>query len=270
MKIISALVLTLGIAAPALASDFTDLQNLNAAGISKINPFPNPSNPDSCYLTGLKDGLCSFKCRSGETFQIKPVKPQAASVYEQCGGGDYRSADKSVTAEQTYNSYGKYPSAAKASEVMTWAANGFKFAKTEVVNQTIVVHGLVDYRFRLTYKAAAPLSIESSPVFRVELDAYQRMFDMADRLENDGATVVTHEVASYEGGYYYVIGYFQAPRGADRQADKKVRACVLNGYANNVCNYKCNDGSVYTQPLMTPGPWNNNPVILCPQLVFPF
>ena len=269
MKIVSALIIALSVAVPALASDFTDLQNTSAAGISKVNPFPNPSNPDSCYLTGMKDNLCNFQCRNGETFQIKPVKPLASGVYEKCGGGDYRGADKSAFAVQTYESYGKYPTAQKASEVMTWAANGFKFAKTEVVSQTIVVHGLSDYRFRITYRAAAPLSIESSPLFKVELDAYERMFDMADRLENDGATVVTHEVASHEGGYYYVIGYFQGERGAVRSADKKVRACVLNSYANNVCNYKCNDGSAFTQPLYTPGPWNNSPVILCPQLVFP-
>jgi len=353
MKIISLVVLALSIAAPARAADFTDLQNLKASDISRVNPFPNPGNPDSCYLTGLQDGLCSFKCRSGEAFQVKPVNPQASSVYEKCGGGDYRSADKqqipdagsiwnqinnqhnpfpqppatldycvftefknnkclfkcesgailtepaqkpdfstgepagacathiirpikpafhnkAVSAEQVYDSYGKYPSAAKASEVLTWAVNGFKFAKTEVVNQTIVVNGLGDYHFRIAYRAPAPLAIESSPVFRVELDAYERMFDMADRIENDGATVVTHEVASYEGGYYYVIGYFQGSRGAARSADKKVRACVFNSYANNVCNYKCSDGKPYTQPLATPGPWNNNPVQLCPQLVFPF
>lgn len=354
MKIVSILVLALSAAVPALAADFSNLQSMQASAISKVNPFPNPGNPDSCYLTGMKDGLCSFKCRSGESFQIKPVKPQAASLYEKCGGGDYRSADKqqipdagsiwaqinnqhnpfpqppttldycvftefknnkclfkcesgailtepavkpdfstgepagacathiirpvkpafglkaAPAAVQTYDSYGKYPTAAKASEVMTWAANGFKFAKTEVTGQTIVVNGLGDYRFRIAYRAAAPLSIESSPVFRVELDAYERMFDMADRLENDGAVVVTHEVASYEGGYYYVIGYFQGERGAARSADKKVRACVFNSYANNVCNYKCSDGKPYTQPLATPGPWNNNPVQLCPQLVFPF
>ena len=294
MKLISALILTLSIAAPAAAADFADLQNFKASAISKVNPFPTP-NPDSCYLTGMQDGLCSFKCRSGETFQAKPVNPGAASVYEKCGGGDYRGAaenkaaqlpdagsiwnqinnqhnpfpqqpttldyclftefknnkclfkcesgdlrvepaqkpdfstgepagacathiirpikppfaNKAVSTEQVYDSYGKYPSAAKASEVMTWAVNGFKFAKTAVTNQTIVVNGLGDYRFRIAYKAPAPLAIESSPVFKVELDAYERMFDMADRLENDGATVVTHEVASYEGGYYYVIGYFQ-------------------------------------------------------------
>ncbi|OGR80838.1 MAG: hypothetical protein A2X32_09565 [Elusimicrobia bacterium GWC2_64_44] len=350
MKIVSALLLTLAIAAPARAADFSDLQGLNAPAVSKINPYPNPSNPDSCYLTGLKEGLCSFKCRSGETFQIKPVKPEAASLYEKCGGGDYRAPQapdagaiwaqinnqhnpfpqpqttldycvftefknnkclfkcesgailtepaqkpdfstgepagacatmiirpikpafgtKAAAATQTYNSYGKYPTAQKASEVLTWAANGFKFAKTELVDQAIVVHGLSDYRFRLTYKAAAPLAIESSPLFKVELDAFERMFDMANRLEDDGATVVTHEVVTYEGGYYYVIGYFPGTRGAARQADKKVRACVFNSYAGNVCNYKCNDGKPYTQPLATPGPWDNNPVQLCPQLVFPF
>ena len=350
MKIISALVLTLSLAAPALAADFADLQSLKAPGISRINPFPAPSNPDSCYLVGMKDDLCSFKCRSGETFLAKPVNPQASSVYEKCGGGDYRGAqppdagsllnqinnqhnptpqpqttldycvftefknnkclfkcesgviltepaqkpdfstgepagacatliirtvkpgfaNKAAAAVQTYESYGKYPTAQKASEVMTWAANGFKFAKTEVVSQAIVVNGLSDYRFRITYNAASPLSIESSPLFKVELDAFERMFEMADRLEADGAAVATHEVVSSDGGYYYVIGYFAGARGSDRSAGNKVRTCVFNSYANNVCNYKCSDGKPYTQPLATPGPWNNDPVQLCPQLVFPF
>jgi hypothetical protein len=291
MNIISTLVLALGIAAPAAASDFASLQTMQAAGISKINPFPNPSNPDSCYLTGLKDGLCSFKCRSGETFRIKPVNPGADSVYEKCGGGDYRGADKQLpdagsiwnqinnqhnpfpqqpttldycvftefknnkclfkcesgailsepaqkpdfstgepagacathiirpikpafglkaaSTEQAYDSYGKYPSAAKAAEVMTWAVNGFKFAKTAVTNQAVVANGHGEYRFRIAYKAPAPLAIESSPLFSVELDAFERMFAMADRLEDDGATVVTHEVVAYGSeGFYYVIGYF--------------------------------------------------------------
>jgi hypothetical protein len=198
--------------APAAASDFTSLQTLNAAGISKINPYPNPSNPDSCYLTGLKDGLCSFKCRSGETFQIKPANPGADSVYKKCGGGDYRGGNKAASGEQVYYSYGKYPSAEKAAEVMTWAANSFKIAKTAVTNQAVVANGLGDYRFRIAYKAAAPLAIESSQVFKAELDAYERMFDMADRLEHDGAAVVIHEVVAYGSeGFYYVIGYFARP-----------------------------------------------------------
>jgi hypothetical protein len=355
MKIVSALLLAISIAAPAIAADFTELQSLNASAISKVNPFPDPSNPDSCYLMGLKDGLCRFKCRSGETFQIKPVKPEAASVYEQCGGGDYRSADKAVqppdagaiwaqinnqhnpfpqppttldycvftefknnkclfkcesgvtltepavkpdfstgepagacathiirpvkpqfglkaapASAQVYDSYGKYPSAAKASEVMTWAVNGFKFARTEVTNQTIVVNGLGDYRFRIAYKAAAPLQIESSPVFRVELDAYERMFDMENRLEDDGATVVTHEVASFEGGYYYVLGYLPGTSDKALSVDKKMKVCWFKTMEKDNCVYKCKDGSVHTQPMQRPNPWDDQPVIPCPQLVFPF
>ena len=268
MKLISAIVLALSIAAPALASDFTDLQNLDAAGISKINPFPNPSNPDSCYLTGMQDGLCSFKCRSGETFQVKPVKPQASSVYEKCGGGDYRGAK---ITEQTFESYGKYATAQKASETLTWAVNGLKSAKAEVTKQTLVVKGLSDYGFRITFRAATQLAIEPGPTFGNELDAYERMFEMADRLESRGATVAIHEVVAYgPGQYYYILGFFNGDRAGSRPADKKIKACFLNSYANNVCNYKCNDGSAYTQPLQTPGPWNNNPVVLCPQLIFPF
>lgn len=351
MKIVSTLILTLSLAAPAMGADFSDLQNF-ASAMEKVNPFPNPSNPDSCYLQGMKDGLCSFKCRSGETFQVRPVNPGASSVYEKCGGGDYRGTDKqqipdagsiwnqinnqhnpfpqppttldycvftefknnkclfkcesgailsepaqkpdfstgepagacathiirpikppfankAVSAEQVYDSYGKYPTAAKASEVLTWAVNGFKFAKTEVTKQTIVVNGLGDYRFRIAYKAATPLAIESSPVFRAELDAYERMFDMADRLENDGATVVTHEVASYEGGYYYVIGYFQGSRSADRAA-KAMKVCWFKTMDKDTCVYKCKDGSEHTQPMQRPNPWDQQPVMPCPQLVFPF
>jgi len=83
------------------ATDFTDLQRLNTSDIPKVNPFPNPGNPDSCYLTGLKDGLCNFKCLSGETFQVKPVKPEAASVYAKCGGGDYRGVSKTLSMNMT-------------------------------------------------------------------------------------------------------------------------------------------------------------------------
>ncbi|OGS05888.1 MAG: hypothetical protein A3I76_01220 [Elusimicrobia bacterium RIFCSPLOWO2_02_FULL_61_11] len=269
MKLISALVLTLSIAAPAMASDFADLQGLKASSIAKVNPFPNPGNPDSCYLVGMQEGLCQFKCRGGETFQVKPVKPQASSVYEKCGAADYRGA--SASAEQTFESYGKYATAQKASETLTWAVNGLKSAKAEVTKQTLVVKGLSDYGFRINFRAAAQLAIEPGPTFSNELDAYERMFEMADRLEGRGATVAIHEVVAYgPGQYYYVLGFFNGDRAGSSQADKKIKACVLNSYADNVCNYKCNDGSVHTQPLATPGPWNNNPVVLCPQLVFPF
>ncbi len=94
MKLISAILLAVSVAAPVTAADFSDLQCLKASSISKVNPFPAPGNPDSCYLTGMQGDLCSFKCRSGETFQAKPVKPQASSIYEKCGGGDYRAAGK--------------------------------------------------------------------------------------------------------------------------------------------------------------------------------
>lgn len=74
------------------AAEFADLQRQDAPAIARVNPYPNPSNPDSCYLQGIKDGLCVFKCRSGESFQVKPVKPEADSLYVKCGAGDYRAA----------------------------------------------------------------------------------------------------------------------------------------------------------------------------------
>ncbi|OGR52676.1 MAG: hypothetical protein A2049_05935 [Elusimicrobia bacterium GWA2_62_23] len=279
------------------ASDFADLQKLTPAGISKVNPFPNPGNPDSCYLTGLKDGLCNFKCYSGESFQVKPVKPEAASVYEKCGGGDYRGADKqqipdagsilaqingqnhfppqpqttldtclftdfknnkcyfkcqsgailtepavkpdfstgepagacataiirptqsplfkAATAAQTYQSYGRYPSFEKASSALNWALNDLKLAKIQVVSQKIVVFGLADYRYEVSFNAAQPLVTEPSPSYQNELDAYERMFDAAARLEGRGATVVFQEVRrdGYDS-YSFSIGFF--PGSSDK------------------------------------------------------
>ncbi len=357
MKSILTLVLTLSIAGPALAADFADLQNMKASAISKVNPFPETGNPDSCYLTGMQDGVCRFKCRSGETFQVKPVNPQASSIYEKCGAEAYRGAksaqqppidagaiwnqinnqhnpfpqpaqttldycmftefknnkclfkcesgailtepamkpdfstgepagacathiirpikpafaNKAAAGVQTYDSYGKYPTAQKAAEVMTWAVNGLKSSKAAVTSQTIVVNGLSSYGFRITFSAPVQLAIEPGPTFRNELDAYERMFEMADRLENGGARVAIHEVIAYgPAEYVYVIGFFKGEITDRSSAGKKVKACVFSSYANDVCNYKCNDNTTYTQPFTTPDPWNDNPVILCPQLVFPF
>lgn len=197
------------------AADFAGLQGLNAAGIPKVNPFPNPGNPDSCYLTGLKDGLCNFKCLSGETFSVKPVNPEAASVYEKCGGGDYRGAGKAAPALQTYKSYGRYPTFEKASAALTWAANDLKLAKIQVVSQKIVVYGLSDYRYELAFNSARPLAIEPSPSYQRELDAYERMFDAAARLEGRGAVVVIQEVREdAPGSYSFSIGFF--PGSSDK------------------------------------------------------
>jgi hypothetical protein len=295
MKIISAILLAVSIAAPAMAADFTDLQGLKASGISRVNPFPG-DNPDTCVLLGMQDGLCRFKCRSGETFQAKPVNPQASSVYEKCGAADYRGvksaqvppidagsiwsqinnqhnpfpqhvpstldrclftefknnkclfkcesgailtepaikpdfstgepagacaimiirpikpafATKAAAVEQTFKSYGKYDTAQKAAAALNWAVNGLKSAKAEVTGQTLVVNGLYDYDFTITFRAKGELAIEPGPTFRNEQDAYERMFDMADRLENTGARVAIHEVIAYgPSEYAYIVGFFK-------------------------------------------------------------
>ncbi len=354
MKLVSALILALNLAAPAMAADFADLQRMAAAGIPKVNPFPEPGNPDSCYLQGLKDGLCVFRCRSGETFQAKPVKPEASSVYEKCGGGDYRGADrqqvpdagsiwnqinnqhnpfpqpqttldycvftefknntclfkcesgailtepavkpdfstgepagacathiirpiqapfhnKAVAAAQTYQSYGRYPSFEKASSALNWALNNMKLAKIQVVSQKIVVFGLSDYRYEVVFNAAKTLAIEPSPSYRDEQDAYERMFDAADRLESRGAAVVFQEVRQDgPGSYSFSIGFF--PGSHNKAADLKdanKTACFFNDMKGNTCVYKCTDGNTYTMPAQRPSPADEFQVA-CPQFVFPF
>ena len=171
----------------------------NGSYISKPNPFPVIPSPNP-YIGPI----------------ATPCSPTMNNIPE-ISFGDKGAQQQSVNtgtirtqAEQTYDSYRKYPSAEKAAEVMTWAVNNFKFTKARVTKQDVVFAGPGDYRFRIVYKAATPLLIESGPLIKVGQAAYNLMFDMENRLENDGATVVTHEVV-YDGanGYYYVLGYFQ-------------------------------------------------------------
>ncbi|MBI5743884.1 MAG: hypothetical protein HY952_04990 [Elusimicrobia bacterium] len=227
MKAIFTLIAIAMMSGPAFAADFADLQKFSNSDIPKVNPFPEPGNPDSCYLTGLKDGLCNFKCRSGETFQVKPVKPEAASVYEKCGGGDYRGA-KAATEAQTYKSYGKHTTFAEASAALNWALNDLKLAKVEVLSQKIVVYGLADYHFEISLRAKSALLIEPSPSYQRDLDAYERMFDASERLESRGATVVIHEVRK-DGpdSYSFVIGYFAGTRADKSAADMTITRPLL-------------------------------------------
>lgn len=248
--------------------------------IQNSNPFPQPAPTtlDYCLFTEFRNNKCFFKCQSGAVLTEPAQKPDfstgepagacATHIIRPMPAFPYKSA---AAAEQTYDSRAKYPTAQKASEVMNWAVNGLKFAKAEVTGQTIVVSGLADYGFRITYRAASPLLTESSPLFRAELDAYERMFDMADRLEADGAVVATHEVVNYGAdGYYYVIGYFEGEGDDSRRAAKKIKACWLKTAENDTCGYKCTGGTTYSQPMQRPNPWDDQPVVPCPQLVFPF
>ncbi|MDA8244996.1 MAG: hypothetical protein M0025_12865 [Elusimicrobia bacterium] len=52
-------------------------------------------------------------------------------------------------------------------------------------------------------------------------------------------------------------------------ADKKIKVCWFKTAEKDNCVYKCKDGSTFTQPMQRPNPWDNEPVIACPQLVFP-
>ncbi|MBI4350333.1 MAG: hypothetical protein HY550_02735 [Elusimicrobia bacterium] len=68
--------------------------------------------------------------------------------------------------------------------------------------------------------------------------------------------------------FRFKLGWRSA--GDDRSAEEKIKACRLTGYEKDLCVYKCNDGSVLKQPMQRPDPWEQWPVILCPQFVFPF
>lgn len=59
-------------------------------------------------------------------------------------------------------------------------------------------------------------------------------------------------------------------READTKGGERIKACWLKSMEKDVCVYKCKDGSTYTQPMQRPLPWNDTPVLPCPQLVFPF
>lgn len=223
MKNFFSICLILAIAAPAMAEDRApQLPNIDAGSIinqinNQHNPFPQPAPTtlDYCVFTEFKNNKCLFKCESGVTLTEPAVKPDF-STGEPAGAcathiiRPVKPAFRgSAAMEQTFTSYGSYPTAQKASEVMNWALNNLKFAKAEVTDQAIVPNGTSDYKFRITFRAEEELAIEPGPAFKSEQDAYERMFDMADRLESDGSTVVIHEVVNYGAdGYAYILGYF--------------------------------------------------------------
>lgn len=265
MKIISTILLAVNFAMPAMAADFSDLHAMNASGVTKVNPFPNPSNPDSCYLQGMnKEGLCKFKCRSGESFQIKPVKPEAASVYEKCGGGDYRNA----ALIKAYSSRGRYETRDNARAALSWAEQGLRSAGAEIVDSRVLADSKAGYNFAVSFRSEREMIVVPGASYKGRLTAFERMFDEAGRLEERGDYVIIGEVFPSGSGHSYVISYLVGD-GPVRSV-KRIKACMFKEIKKDTCVYKCIDGSTHTQPVQRPNPWDNEPVIPCPQFVFPF
>ncbi|MBI4679297.1 MAG: hypothetical protein HY748_17115 [Elusimicrobia bacterium] len=60
-------------------------------------------------------------------------------------------------------------------------------------------------------------------------------------------------------------------RGPQDPVVMGVKVCWLNGVDKNDCVYKCSDKTEHRQPVATPDPAHpDQPVLACPQLVFPF
>lgn len=281
MKKIATLVLTVYMAAPLAAAELDrapQLPPIDAGMIlnqiqqnnHNIFPQPNPVKPDLCTFTEFKNNKCFFKCESGDILTEPAIKPDF-STGEPAGacathiirtipaGPQFRAASD----VQTYKSYALYPTEKDAKAALTWALNGLKFAKAEVTAQAVTpVSG--GYAFSVQFRAAAKLAIEPGPTFSDEQDAYERMFDAAERIEG---TVATYEVAKYEDRYYYVIGFFPSDRGA--RAARGPKACFFDDMKGNTCMYKCAGGSAYSMPAQRPDPMSEFQTA-CPAVVFPF
>lgn len=64
-----------------------------------------------------------------------------------------------------------------------------------------------------------------------------------------------------------VLGY---GRSARRGAEKRARGCLFRENKAEACVYSCDDGSDYVRPMKRPSPFGDEPVLPCPQVVFPF
>lgn len=239
------------------AADFADLQTLRPAGISKVNPFPNPSNPDSCYLQGLENGLCKFRCRSGETFQVKPVNPDAASVYEKCGAAAYRGETKAtppdagailaqIQQQQAHQAIQNQMIISPELQFALGAASSLRRdlkdygikAKVRLMNLPGGAYGLaVDFQTR---------------------EDYEQVKDMFYQDPGENPSYMDLKVTAY-------VEKVVVDRGAER-----VKACWFKTIEKDTCVYKCNDGSAHTRPITAQDSFVDLPNIACPQLVFPF
>ncbi|HOI42232.1 MAG TPA: hypothetical protein PK523_04740 [Elusimicrobiales bacterium] len=52
--------------------------------------------------------------------------------------------------------------------------------------------------------------------------------------------------------------------------EKGLRGCFFKTLRNDTCVYRCVGGASYEQPMQRPSPWDDRPVVPCPQIVFPF
>lgn len=95
------------LAGTAVAADFPGLpaQLVNPGAIWQEDPFPQHLPAlDSCAFMGLKDGVCRFKCESGDVLEMKPVKPGARDPFEACGTQLFRGGEKSLKTMEDWRS----------------------------------------------------------------------------------------------------------------------------------------------------------------------
>lgn len=251
MKSFIALIAMTLLPAFAGAAEFADLQTMDAAAMTRVNPFPNPSNPDSCYLQGIKDGLCVFKCRSGESFQVKPVKPEAASPYVKCGAADYRAAqppDAGAILAQIQQQ--------QAAQQQMIISQNMQFALQAAASLRKDLKG---------YGVKAKVGLVNLPGGRYGLsvefangDDFELVEDMFYQDPGDGPNYMDHKVL------------LTIAKSAAIENTKALKVCWLKTMEKDTCVYACKDGAAHTQPMQRPNPWDNEPVIPCPQLVFPF
>jgi len=225
MKIISAAILALSIAAPVMAEDRApQLPPIDAGSIwnqinNQHNPFPQPTPTtlDTCVFTEFKNNKCYFKCQSGAVLVEPAVKPDfttgepagacATHIIRTIPAGPFH---KAAQTAQTFKSFGKYASEQEAAAAMNWAVNGLTGTKAAVTGQKLIANGPSNYSFEIAFTAKKQLIIEPAPSFKRDIDAYEHMFDLSSRLESQGASVAITEVIKYgPAEYSYVIGYFR-------------------------------------------------------------
>jgi len=99
-----------------------------------------------------------------------------------------------------------------------------------------------------------------------ELKRWEKLY-LAGRITyNDFKSLVNGAVSLKETWELYQESTLQ-----NKSGDKFIKACFLKKIEKDTCVYKCSGGTTYVLPIERPFPnFDNEPSIVCPQIVFPF
>ena len=271
--------------------------------INNQHPFPQlpPANTlDTCVFTELNSGKCYFKCKSGKTLVEPPIKTNTAAgePADVCATHIFltRPAPGLKAAKTVVDLYSVDLTAADGTRVFVdytpvnlgariiaspvWvSAYNPKFTGSETVTAKLMTYYEATAYSADALKETAELQLPYNgwdfQVKAPDISLYEAHPSWHHTFRQEVAVSVNGTWLTDRVSGTPVFRFKLAENPADegsviKAANKDARACLFKETQGETCVYKCEGGTNYTRPMKRPGPWNDEPVVPCPQVVFTF